>query len=430
MKTLVIYNVMINSRVVNTSRIILAILFIFSGVTKWIDPAGSQIKFTEYFHAFGADALVPLAWPMAVAVPAMELFIGLMLALGIYRRFFAWASLIFMSFFTLLTFVIWQFVPVSDCGCFGDFLKLGNGETFAKNLVFMVPALLFFLGRGIKGRTTGNESTVVLLLAAWSLLMPLYAATHLPLLDFLPYGEGADIKTAMAIPDGADAGEHRTRLLYRDRQTGEKKLFEINDTTWWDDTRWEYMSTEHEVIREGYTPAITSFSAVDAYGTERGGELLSHDGYIALVTVRSLDEAADPSFGENLDILRGYAGCGVETVIATQLDLKAVSDVVGGGILCLNMDETQLKSMVRSKSGVMFLNDGVVVAKRNMLRELPQICGRSPEEVVSSERRRIVSAMAIYAFVGLAIAGGYLVMRKNGSKFVTSVKSDNFTTEL
>ena len=78
---------MINSRVVNTSRIILAILFIFSGVTKWIDPAGSQIKFTEYFHAFGADALVPLAWPMAVAVPAMELFIGLMLALGIYRRF-------------------------------------------------------------------------------------------------------------------------------------------------------------------------------------------------------------------------------------------------------------------------------------------------------------------------------------------------------
>ena len=148
------------------------------------------------------------------------------------------------------------------------------------------------------------------------------------------------------------------------------------------------------------------------------------------MTVRSLDEAADPSFGENLDILRGYAGCGVETVIATQLDLKAVSDVVGGGILCLNMDETQLKSMVRSKSGVMFLNDGVVVAKRNMLRELPQICGRSPEEVVSSERRRIVSAMAIYAFVGLAIAGGYLVMRKNGSKFVTSVKSDNFTTEL
>lgn len=409
---------------------VLAVLFIFSGFTKWVDPAGSQIKFTEYFHAFGADGFVPLAWPLAVALPALELFIGLLLALGVYRRLCAWASLVFMSFFTLLTFVIWQIVPVSDCGCFGDFIKLGNGETFAKNVVFMVPALLFFLGRGIAGRHTGREAATALLLGAWSLLMPLYAATHLPLFDFLPYGEGTDIKAAMAMPDGADAGEHRTRLRYRDRQTGGERLFEVDDTTWWDDTKWEYVSTEHEVIREGYTPPIASFSVVDASGTELGDGLLSHEGYLALVVIRSLDEVCSPSFAENFGILRGYAACGVETAIATQLDIEAVSDAVGGGVRCLNMDETQLKSMVRSKSGMVLLHGGVIVAKRNMLRGVPEICGRAPEEIISCERRRDAWAMAVYLFIGAAIAVGYLFLGKKGRKFASSVKNDNFARDL
>ncbi len=391
---------------------VLALLFIFSGFTKWVDPAGSQIKFTEYFHAFGADALTPLAWPMAVVLPAFELFMGFMLALGVYRRFFAWAALAFMSFFTVLTFVIWRIVPVSDCGCFGDFIKLGNGETFGKNLIFMLPTVLFFLGRRAVGRASSNEAAVTLLLAAWSLLMPLYAATHLPLLDFLPYGEGVDIKAAMSVPEGADAGEYRTMLLYRDRQTGDEKLFEIDDTTWWDDTRWEYLSTRHEVVREGYTPPITSFSAMDADGEERGDELLSHDGYLALVALRSLDGARDSSFARNLDLLRGYAGCGVATAVVSQLDLGAVADVVGDDIPCLNMDETQLKSMVRSKNGIMLLHDGVVVAKRNMSGELPTICGRAPEEIMAREKNRNAWAMAVYVSLGIAIACAYLVISK------------------
>ncbi len=423
-------NAMINRRVVDVSRMVLAVLFIFSGFTKWVDPAGSQIKFTEYFHAFGVDSLVPLAWPLAVVLPALELFIGVMLALGIYRRFFAWAALAFMSFFTVLTFVIWQIVPVSDCGCFGDFLKLGNGETFAKNVLFIVPAVLLFAGRGISGRTTGREAATALLLGAWSLLMPLYAATRLPLLDFLPYGEGTDIKAAMAMPEGADAGEYSVRLLYRDRQTGDERLFEVDDTTWWDDTRWEYLSTEHDVVREGYTPPIASFSAVDADGADRGDELLSHDGYLALVTVRSLDQTASPSFRENLDILRGYAGCGVVTAVATQLDLGAVSDAVGGGLLCVNMDETQLKSMVRSKNGMVLMHGGVIVAKRNMSGEMPRICGIAPEEMMSGERRRNAWAMSVYLLIGVVIAVGYVVTGKNGRIFAGPGKSDNFAIDL
>ena len=38
-------------------RIALALVFIFSGFVKAVDPWGTAIKLGEYFHAFGMDAL-------------------------------------------------------------------------------------------------------------------------------------------------------------------------------------------------------------------------------------------------------------------------------------------------------------------------------------------------------------------------------------
>lgn len=386
------------------SRAILSVLFIFSGFTKWVDPVGSQIKFEEYFRAFSLDALAPLSWVAAVVMPAAELFIGVMLSMGLYRRFTAWMSLLFMSFFTLLTFFTWKIFPVSDCGCFGDFITLTNAQTFFKNVVFMVPTVMLFAwyGRGESGSDRDMRTT--LLLAAWTLLLPVYTIGRLPLLDFLPYDEGVNIEAAMSVPEGADRGEHRTRLLYRDLKSGEERLFEIEDTTWYDTTRWEYVETVDEVVREGYTPPIASFSAVDVYGAEHGAELLQQRGYVALIVIKDLKKTERKVFRKNLDSLRALSAKGVKLAVLTQLDIAAVSERIGGDIPCYNMDETQLKSIVRSKSGVVFLYDGTIVAKRNMLTSLPSLDEKSPAQVIKAEKRRSMVILCVYLSLYFVLA--------------------------
>jgi uncharacterized membrane protein YphA (DoxX/SURF4 family) len=130
------------------SRIFIGLVFLFSGFVKAIDPFGSAIKFSEYFEAFHIDFLAFAALPLAILLSATELMIGLNLLAGLRMRFTAWLLLVFMSYFTLLTLVLAFTNPVSDCGCFGDALKLTNWQTFGKNIILFLPTLaVFFTGK-------------------------------------------------------------------------------------------------------------------------------------------------------------------------------------------------------------------------------------------------------------------------------------------
>ncbi len=129
------------------SRLLVGVVFIFSGFVKAVDPLGSAYKFADYFTAFKLGFLEFLALPMGIFLSAFELILGLTLVLGYRRKTTFTVLLWFMSFFTLLTFILALFNPVSDCGCFGDALILTNWQTFFKNVVLMVFVLLLYFGR-------------------------------------------------------------------------------------------------------------------------------------------------------------------------------------------------------------------------------------------------------------------------------------------
>ena len=129
------------------SRLIVGVVFIFSGFVKAVDPLGSAYKFADYFTAFKLGFLEFLALPMGIFLSAFELILGLTLILGYRRKTMFQVLMWFMSFFTLLTFILALFNPVSDCGCFGDALILTNWQTFFKNVVLMVFVLILYFGR-------------------------------------------------------------------------------------------------------------------------------------------------------------------------------------------------------------------------------------------------------------------------------------------
>ena len=129
------------------SRLIIGLLFIFSGFVKAVDPVGGAIKLKDYFEAFGMDFLNGTALTLAVILSSIELIVGFHILVKIRIKQMAAAAFVMMIFFTLLTFVLAIFNPVSDCGCFGDAIKLTNWQTFFKNLLTLPFVWIIFRNR-------------------------------------------------------------------------------------------------------------------------------------------------------------------------------------------------------------------------------------------------------------------------------------------
>ena len=105
-------------------RLILGLVFVFSGFVKVIDPLGLTYKIEDYLTAFGGffSGFSFLALPLGVALPVLELVIGLNLLFKIKYRLTSILAMFFMLVMTPLTLYIALYNPVTDCGCFGDAL--------------------------------------------------------------------------------------------------------------------------------------------------------------------------------------------------------------------------------------------------------------------------------------------------------------------
>src|SRR5664280_1697655 len=117
------------------ARIIIGLVFIFSGVVKAIDPLGSAYKFHDYFQAFHLGFLNALSLTLAVFMCTAEFISGFSVLTGLRQKTGILGVLILLVIFTPVTFILALTNPVSDCGCFGDAIHLTNWQTFGKNVV-------------------------------------------------------------------------------------------------------------------------------------------------------------------------------------------------------------------------------------------------------------------------------------------------------
>ena len=131
----------------NTFRILTAIVFLFSGFVKGVDPLGFAYKIEDYFVAYHVDWAMPLALAISVIMCTLEFTVGAMLLLNFRMKFTSWVLLLMMIYFTGLTLIDAINNPVPDCGCFGDAIKLTNWQTFYKNVVLIIFAIVIFAYR-------------------------------------------------------------------------------------------------------------------------------------------------------------------------------------------------------------------------------------------------------------------------------------------
>ena len=139
----------------HAARLLLGVVFLFSGFVKSVDPQGFAYKLQDYFTAFGLTELHPIAYTLAFLLVSLELYVGLLLLFSEWRKVAAVLVSVFMLFFTPLTLYLALANPVSDCGCFGDAVKLTNWETFWKNVPLLL-ASLYLLKKAFGAKPAGQ----------------------------------------------------------------------------------------------------------------------------------------------------------------------------------------------------------------------------------------------------------------------------------
>ena len=155
---------------VNISRILVGLLFIFSGLIKINDPVGFSFKLEEYFGptVFNIDFLLPYVLPLAIFIVVLEVLLGVFLLVGLKKEFTIYSLFAMIVFFTFLTWYSAYFNKVTDCGCFGDALKLTPWESFTKDVVLLFFIVILFRGvRHIKPLFNSLFTTIVAVLTVF-----------------------------------------------------------------------------------------------------------------------------------------------------------------------------------------------------------------------------------------------------------------------
>lgn len=346
------------------SRIIVGVLFIISGLIKLNDPMGFSFKLEEYFSPGVLDLpfLTPLALAISIFVVIVEVILGVLLLIGFKPKFTVWSLLLMIVFFTFLTFYSAYFNKVTDCGCFGDAIKLTPWESFTKDVILLVFILILFFGRKyitplFSPKTNWIVGGVALLACV---LFANHVLAHLPSVDFRPYKIGANIQEGMSVPE--DAPKPIYEYAWRFKVDGEEQIYVTEGD--YPTVDGEFVDVETTQIQAGYEPPIHDFT-IEQEGQDYAAELLEED---KLVMVIAYDMAKSDleAFEEVAEVTakakqKGYKVIGMS---ASSNDMaNKIIDTYGLDFEFYFTDETTLKTIVRSNPAILVLSEGTIRQK-------------------------------------------------------------------
>jgi len=350
------------------SRIIFGLVFLFAGFAKAVDPLGTAYKLEEYFTVFGVDWMMPLSLPLAILLNTAEMVVGLAILLGIKMRISAWGGLLFMAFFTPLTLYIAIFNPVSDCGCFGDAIKISNWATFYKNIVFSALAVFIFVNRKKVNPLLSEKKDWYLLLAGFlaGVLLALYCLRNEPIIDFRPWKVGNNIIELMQ----GEPEVSEVFLIFQNNQTGELVEYPADNYPWDDEEWnqiWSFKDQRINVIKPGKPAPIEGFMINDSLGNDITEELLLNPDFNFIVVAYNLNNTNRRSFERRINPLAMEAnqeGIGfIALTSSSWTEVNAFTEEMGSQFSIYQSDDANLRTIVRANPGLLLMKDGVVVAK-------------------------------------------------------------------
>lgn len=349
---------------VGVIRIFVGILFIISGFIKLNDPVGFSFKLEEYFSQGVLDLpfLTPYALAISILVVIVEVMVGVMLILGYKRKFTVWTLLAMIIFFTFLTFYSAYFNKVTDCGCFGDAIKLTPWESFSKDIVLLVLIVIIYIGRKfitpLVRLQTVKAALMVSLLACIGYVY--YVLNHLPVIDFRPYEIGKNIEEGMSIPDNAPKAIFEYKWQFK--VAGEDKFIITNGD--YPTVEGDFVGVETSELQAGYEPPVHDFT-IEQEGGDFAAILLQEPKLVMIIAYdlrkSNLDVFSEVKIATDKALKSGYKVIGMSASGPDQT--KVLKNEYNLSFDFYFTDETTLKTIVRSNPGILVLEKGKIKQK-------------------------------------------------------------------
>lgn len=280
---------------VNICRVIVGVLFIFSGLVKAMDPHGLAYKMQEFFEVWAANAslarimhwLTDYALPFAIIMITLEIIVGVAILLGLWKTFFTWLILLLIIFFGFLTGYAALSGKISTCGCFGDCIPLTSMQSFIKDMVLLVLVLVLFFGKRYITPVLTPAIDLLLLIISIALVLfyQWYVMRHLPTVDCLPFKKGGNILELRKMPANAVPDVKEYSFVYE--KNGNSQTFSVKDLP---DSTWHFVSRKDIIITKGKNnePPIKDFNLTTLSGTDTTSAVLSLDASYYLFFVKDL----------------------------------------------------------------------------------------------------------------------------------------------
>lgn len=371
--------------VTQIARVLVGLLFIFSGFIKANDPYGFSYKLDEYFSVFGDKIWSPLAWfsnislGLAIFIVALEMLQGFMLLSGSRIRLNSWLLLLLIVFFTFLTFYSAYTGYVKECGCFGDVIPLKAWQSFYKDLILLVLIVVIMFGRKhIKPFLKPKfDNALVALFAVIAIAIPLYAYAYLPIIDFSEFAPGKNIieqRKAYFEDQKKKMGE--LKFVYKNKQTGKEVELTIDglteagkkDTTFYANHEFVKRIEPHvDSTDVRLLPLAVGIDVMDQDNNNRTDEFFGNPKYQFILIMSHLDKASVSSMDKINDLAGLAEKDSVSFIGLCNDDWKVIDEFRHEHQNAFDFyrcsDDTPLKGAIRSNPGLMLLKGGVVIAK-------------------------------------------------------------------
>ncbi len=350
-------------------RIAFALVFLFSGFVKAIDPLGFAYKLDDYFQAFGPffQKFNSLSLVISIALSGAEIVLGLMILLIVKYKTAVRISLVYMLLMTLLTLYIAFNNPVTDCGCFGDALILTNWQTFYKNILLLgIISYLSYTRTSLIQFFNAKFEWILLGLFAFStVFISVYNLHHLPWIDFRPYKIGVNVREKMTLPEDAASEEYVITFIYE--KDGVQKEFNLDNYPE-NDTTWKFVDQKTEIISQGAVAEIHDFVLIDQAYNDVTYDVLDYPKRTYFFVMYDLSKAERNA----MELLRAFYTSNKDDSIhfylltaSGQNEQSEFMTEFEFNIPVLTADPIALKTMIRANPGVVVLENGVIIDKMN-----------------------------------------------------------------
>jgi hypothetical protein len=286
-----------------------------------------------------------------MAMIVLEIALGVAILIYWRMNLTTWTLLLLMVFFTFLTGYSAILEKVTDCGCFGDAIKLTPWESFIKDIVLMVFVLhLFWYRRNYKPmlRTREGYSVIIATVVA-CLFLGVYAINHLPFIDFRAYKVGNNIPQQMQPTE-------QPIIEYTFTKDGK----EVKSKHYLMEGGYQYVSSR--VMNEDrIKPKITDYAVSTTKGEDK--TQYTFEGNRLLIVMSDVTKASTENIVRIRELtqqLEGKVDCFVLTASAEEA-METFRHENQLAVPYFYADATVLKTIIRSNPGIALWKNGTVL---------------------------------------------------------------------